>query len=213
MADAPIEIDLSVLHFFKYFVFAYKSRACFAGCFGLRGVGGRYDANSKIGFDGMRETETVADYGAVFRGFEAHMEFVFGGRGCAADFCGAEVAGREVSVGREEVGIWKKAGKAHRIASTKGNWMAFFRSGVSNVDFAFFRFRDAGRSLRLYFAALADWTAVRTWVCCRTGRRKEGRIGCVGRIWERAAAAREMEERQLGQDLEADAIGVDSMSQ
>lgn len=83
--------------------------------------------------------------------------------------------------------------------------MAFFRSGVSYMVLAFFRFWEATTSFRLYLAALADLTAVRTCVCCCSGRRKVGSIVVVvERVWD--LAAREREERHEGQYRAAEAI-------
>lgn len=56
-------------------------------------------------------------------------------------------------------------------------------------------------SLRLYLAALADCTAVRTcWCLCKNGRRKDGRVA-VGRARESAAA--DMLEKHDGQERDA----------
>jgi hypothetical protein len=52
----------------------------------------------------------------------------------------------------------------YRIASHSANWSAFFRSYCLKLVFPFRFLVFAAVSLRLYFAALADWTAVRT--CC-----------------------------------------------
>jgi hypothetical protein len=45
------------------------------------------------------------------------------------------------------------------IASTNVNCSAFRKSGVAYVVLLFFFLLDDGWSFRLYFAALADWTA------------------------------------------------------
>lgn len=82
------------------------------------------------------------------------------------------------------------------MASVRLNCMAFLKSGVSKLLFAFFFRCDAGISFpfRLYLSALADWTAVRTWW---KGRRKEG--VCIVCVRTCDIADREMEERHDGQ--------------
>lgn len=57
-------------------------------------------------------------------------------------------------------GGWK--GMSYRMASTRLNWRAFFRSGCRKCERFFLDFFEAVFwSLRRYLRALADWTAVR----------------------------------------------------
>lgn len=99
MADTPVEIYPAFLDRVEDVLLADET-----GAFGLRrscrlAVGRCDDADSEVGFHGVREPQPVPDYGAVLERAESEVHFVFACCGTAAYFGCAEVAvGREESV-------------------------------------------------------------------------------------------------------------------
>jgi len=92
VADTALEVYPSSFDLVKHVLLAYQRSSCsFGSSSGARvRVGDHTDA--QVGFDRMWKAHAIADYSAVFGCFELDVELVFGGIGCAADFCCAQVS-------------------------------------------------------------------------------------------------------------------------
>lgn len=119
MCDTPIKIDVPRFDGFEDARFSHDVRACECGGFGSRTAFRCDDTDSEIGSDGVGESETIADYGAVSGSFETDVEFVFTARGGAANFCCAEVSNPSLVSVRVQEGSSEDAG-AHTAWRLRG---------------------------------------------------------------------------------------------
>lgn len=128
MADAAVKVYTSVFYGGEDGFVSHYACAGEFGCFGVGAFWGTDDGYAQVGFHGVRELHAVADDLAGFRGAEAEVEFVFGGGWGVAYFCCSQIPFRLLLAAwrEEEIG---EVRMVYRIASTKLNCNAFFKSG------------------------------------------------------------------------------------